>query len=411
MHDGVWVCDTTPRLLWMNSACEILNDIRREEVCGKLVDELLEAGNFDHDVTRRVLRERRAVAINQKVKSGRTLLVNGVPVFDEQGNIVYVVGNERDLTELNVLRHELSQSLQLSRRMQSELLALKKQDLQMREIVAESEAMERALDTAMRAAQFDSTILLTGPSGSGKSLSAFTGAHKDGKLGLIEAAEGGTLFLDEIDAFPSEIQVKLLTFLDTRHIIRVGDTRPRQVDVRLIAATNRDLEAAVAAGGFREDLWFRLNVVPVALPPLSERPEDIPPLVHRWLAHLEKRHSVHRGISPEALEVLCHYAYPGNVRELQNILENCFVLCQSEAIGIRDLPRAVRDALPHRGAAAKAPRLADALDHAERACLERACALHGRQADIAAELGVSQPSVARLLKKHGVKARNRKMHE
>jgi PAS domain S-box-containing protein len=449
MHDGVWVCDTTPRLLWMNSACEILNDIRREEVCGKLVDELLEAGNFDHDVTRRVLRERRAVAINQKVKSGRTLLVNGVPVFDEQGNIVYVVGNERDLTELNVLRHELSQSLQLSRRMQSELLALKKQDLQMREIVAESEAMERALDTAMRAAQFDSTILLTGPSGSGKSLiasfihgssrrreapflslncgaipqslleaelfgyvrGAFTGAHKDGKLGLIEAAEGGTLFLDEIDAFPSEIQVKLLTFLDTRHIIRVGDTRPRQVDVRLIAATNRDLEAAVAAGGFREDLWFRLNVVPVALPPLSERPEDIPPLVHRWLAHLEKRHSVHRGISPEALEVLCHYAYPGNVRELQNILENCFVLCQSEAIGIRDLPRAVRDALPHRGAAAKAPRLADALDHAERACLERACALHGRQADIAAELGVSQPSVARLLKKHGVKARNRKMHE
>ena len=152
----------------MNSACEILNDIKREEQCGKTVAELLEAGNFDHDVTTRVLRVQRPVAINQKVKSGRTLLVNGVPVFDEQDNIVYVVGNERDLTELNVLRDELNQSPQLSRRMQSELLALKKHDLRVREIVA----MERGLDTATRAAQFGSTVLLTVPSGSGKSLVA-----------------------------------------------------------------------------------------------------------------------------------------------------------------------------------------------------------------------------------------------
>jgi PAS domain S-box-containing protein len=440
MSDGVWVCDATPRLLWINSACEQLNDIRREEVCGKTVAELLGMGNFDHDVTRRVLREQHPVAINQKVKTGRTLLVNGVPVFDDDGEIAYVVGTERDLTELNVLRSELDRSHEISRRINSELLALKMKELKLTEIVAESEPMERVLDTALRVAAFDTTVLLTGPSGTGKSLiarvvhqssnrrerpflslncgaipaslleaelfgyadGAFTGAQRGGKPGLLEAAHGGTVFLDEIDAFQPDLQVKLLTVLDTQAFIRVGGTRVQHVDVRLIAATNRDLGALVEAGTFREDLWFRLNVVPIALPPLRERPADIPALADAMLKRLGERYGIARSLSPQAMDVLCRYEFPGNVRELQNILERSFVFSHAETIDFADLPAEVRAAFPRPGEA-PAESLEQALVQVEREWLARACRRHRRQVDVAAELGVSQPTVARLLKKHGLK--------
>ena len=439
MADGVWVCDTTPRLLWINSACERLNNISREDVCGRRVDELLEIGNFDKDVTSLVLREKRPVAINQKVRSGRTLLVNGVPVFDQSGEIAYVVGSERDLTDLNLLREEVDKNQALSERLNSELLALKLRDLKHNEIVANSDAMARVLDTALRVASFDATVLLTGPSGSGKSTiarllhegsrrrdkpflslncgavpsslieaelfgyagGAFTGASKGGKLGLLEAAHGGTLLLDEIDAFPMEAQVKLLTFLDTQSFIRVGDTKVRDVDVRLVAATNKDMQQAVADGLFREDLLFRLNVVPVELPPLAARRADIPPIVRIQLEQLAEKYRIERRIASDALDLLCHYDYPGNVRELQNILERSYVLCRSDEIAIGDLPREVREHFAD-GTTADAATLRQALAEVEKRWLARACRAHCRQADVAADLGVSQPTVARLLRKHGL---------
>jgi len=440
MADGVWVCDATPRLLWLNGACEKLNDIKREEVCGKTVRELLEQRNFDKDVTTRVLRERRPVAINQKVRSGRTLLVNGVPVFDDEDRIVYVVGSERDLTELNALRTALGEKEQLTSKLSSELRALKLKDAKLRDIVADSEAMEKALDRALRVADFDTTVLITGPSGAGKSMiariihdgsnrrkspflsvncgaipaslieaelfgyvpGAFTGASKHGKVGLLEAAQGGTLFLDEIDSFPIEVQVKLLTFLDTKGLIRVGDTRIREVDVRLVAATNRDLEALVRVGAFREDLWFRLNVVPVKIPALSERRIDIPPLIRMQLAKLCKRHGVERRISTTAVDLLCRHEYAGNVRELENIVERSFVLCQGPEIDAKDLPAEVRRGSEIDPVSAGDGNLKRSIAVVERQYLEDALENHGRQVDVARALGVSQPTVARLLKKHGL---------
>ena len=162
LADGLWICDATPRLLWINKACEELNDIKREEVCGRLVSELLESGNFDTDVSHRVIETGRPIAINQQVKSGRTLLVSGMPVRNAEGELIYIVGNERDLTELNGLREELDRRQALTQKISSELLALKLREINLHGIVAESDAMERVMETAIRVAEFDTTVLLTG---------------------------------------------------------------------------------------------------------------------------------------------------------------------------------------------------------------------------------------------------------
>jgi len=445
MSDGLWICDAEPRLLWVNRACEELNDIRAADVCGRKVAELLSIGNFDHDATTRVLQQRRAVAINQQVKSGRTLLVNAVPVYGPDGDIAYVVGTERDLTELNQLRDELDQSREITLKISSELLALKLRDAQLPDFVAESEELQRVLDAALKLAQFDSTVLLTGPSGTGKSMvakliheqsarghqpmlslncgalpeslleaelfgyagGAFTGARAGGKPGLVEAADGGTLFLDEIDALPLDVQVKLLTFLDTRSFIRVGDTRLRQIDVRVVAATNKDLEQRVAQGSFRNDLYFRLNVVPVELPPLKARRTDIQPLVRRHLERLNQRYDTCKSIDRDAMELLCRYDYPGNIRELQNLLERSFVLADSDVIGPDNLPQELLDGAGSSTPAGHGGNLADAVAAVEYEVLSRACARLSRQVDIARELGVSQATVARLLRKHGLRCRRR----
>ena len=338
-----------------------------------------------------------------------------------------------------MLREEIEQKQQLNNRINSELIALKMRDSKLKEFVAASEVMQRVLDTALRVSTFDTTVLLTGPSGSGKTLiakmihegsnrrdkpfmslncgaiplslveaelfgyvaGAFSGAQKGGKPGLIEVTDGGTLFLDEIDAFPLEVQVKLLTFLDSKGFIRIGDTKIRQVDVRLIVATNKDLEQLVGENRFREDLYFRLHVVPVQLPRLKGRSEDIVVLVQRLLEKMSEQYGIARGIKREALDLLCRYEFPGNVRELENILERSFVLCRESEISIEDLPQEIRDislSIP-RSIGSEAS-LKHVLEDVKRQYLVMACRKYATQSEIARQLGLSQPTVARLLKKH-----------
>lgn len=303
-------------------------------------------------------------------------------------------------------------------------------------LVAESEAMRQVLEFARRVAQVDSTVLLTGESGVGKEaiaklihgLSAralrpyiaincaavpealleselfghvrgsFTGATQD-RLGLFEAASGGTLLLDEIGDLPLGTQVKLLRVLQEREIRRVGENRVHQVDVRVLAATHRDLAAEAAAGRFRDDLYYRLRVIEMRIPPLRERREDILPLARAFVAEVARRtKSKVNGLTPRAADQLQRWGWPGNVRELQNVIERAVVLAQGTRADLEDLPDEVRTAIPARDAPGRESTLADIEREYILTVLQAA---GGNKARAASQLGIGTATLFRKLKQYG----------
>jgi NtrC-family two-component system response regulator AlgB len=298
-----------------------------------------------------------------------------------------------------------------------------------------SPVMQRAVATARQAAGADVTVLLTGESGTGKNVlaraihvwsprrsgpfvtiacttlaehlleselfghvkGAFTGAWKE-KPGRVEAARGGTLFLDEVGDLPLELQAKLLRFLEEHRFERVGASETLEVDARVVAATNRDLEAEVRTGRFREDLFFRLNVVGIALPPLRERGADLPALADHVLAGLAARHGRGTlGLAPEARRALAAYAWPGNVRELVNVLERAVVLSSSTTLRAEDLPD--RLLAPPAGAAGPA---GEALEDVERRHIESVLAESTTLEEAAARLGINVTTLWRKRKRYGI---------
>jgi transcriptional regulator with PAS, ATPase and Fis domain len=302
--------------------------------------------------------------------------------------------------------------------------------------------MRRVLALAERAAATDSTVLITGESGTGKERiarllhdhsrrskksfvgvncgalpetlleselfghkkGAFTGATAD-KQGLFEAASGGTLFLDEVGEMPLSMQVKLLRALQEHSVRPLGSTRDVPVDVRVVAATNRDLEAFVDAGGFRKDLFYRLRVIPLELPPLRERRDDVLPLARQFIAKTCKQNSCGPcALSSDVLDALHAYAWPGNVRELENAIERAVVLAEGQPkIELGDLPPEIRAPAAAKSAAAETESLT--LAEAERrhilATLER---FDGNRAATARVLGIGENTLWRKLKAYGVPA-------
>ncbi len=309
-------------------------------------------------------------------------------------------------------------------------------------IVAESGKMQEVLSVVHRVAASTTTVLLRGESGTGKELiaqaihyqsgrsakplvkvncaalpetlleselfghvkGAYTGAVSD-RPGRFEAANGGTIFLDEIGDVSSGVQAKLLRVLQEREFERVGSSRTLKVDVRVIAATNQDLEVAVREKRFREDLYFRLNVVPILIPPLRERREDIPPLLDHFLRKYaaENKRAI-RGLTHEARDALLKYEYPGNVRELENLIERAVVLCRSEVISLEDLPLGMQEAGEGPGAVPPAGSLPAELEAVERRMIEDALAQSGGVQTRAAELlGITERALRYKLKRLGLK--------
>jgi len=307
-------------------------------------------------------------------------------------------------------------------------------------IVAESGAMQEVLSLVYRVAGSTATVLIRGESGTGKELiaqaihyhsprakgpfikvncaalpetlleselfghvkGAFTGAIQD-KAGRFEAAHGGTIFLDEIGDISPAIQAKLLRVLQDREFERVGSNRTLRVDVRILAATNQDLEAAVRNRRFREDLYYRLNVVPIYIPPLRERRQDIPPLIDHFLRKFSKEnHKRIQGLTREARDALLKYDYPGNVRELENLIERAVVLCRGEVIGMGDLPLTFRAVEVEQEAPPSLPALLEGIER--RKILEALERSGWIQTKAAEELGISERALRYKMKKYGLSA-------
>lgn len=303
--------------------------------------------------------------------------------------------------------------------------------------------MLRALEQAVKVAGADSTVLILGESGVGKGLfadlihkysaraqkplvkvncgaipeslveaelfgyekGAFTGAQAKGKAGYFEAAGGGTLFLDEVAELPLSSQVKLLRFLEDHRITRVGATESREIDVRIFAATHRNLQEMVDQGAFRLDLFYRLHVIPLPVPPLRERRECLLPLLRHYVDLYADRLGTRRRLSRAATDVLMAYSWPGNVREMMNLCERLVVMSDAEVIDLADLPPglAPSDRVPlTAGAFDDETPLEEALLRTERALLLRARQRHGSQQAMAHALGVNQSTIARKLKRHGI---------
>ena len=443
--DGLWVCDHEGNVTNINKASARLNGIKAEEIIGRNITDLVTSGLFDRSVTLEVIETRRQVSIMQFVKrTNRYLLATGTPVFDDQGRLHIVVVNERDMTQLNVMREELEQTQMVTEKIRDELAELRLLESKDQAVIAESKEMRQVLSVALKLARLDaSNILILGESGTGKGLiarfihknssrgkkpfipincaalpeslleaelfgyerGAFTGAREQGKVGLFELAHEGTLFLDEIGDLPLTLQAKLLKYLDDHEIMRLGGVKPRHIDCTVIAATNQDIEGQVKNRQFREDLFYRLNAFTIFLPALRERPEDIFELIRYYMAQYSRTYRTGDKLMPETLERLQNYAFPGNVRELKNLIKRAVVMGESEMLDgflKHSLDAAHSSAKPttHPGPARR--RLADDVNAFEKEILQQAVRQCRTTRELAAALGISQPTAVRKMKKYGV---------
>lgn len=374
--DGLFITDGKGSILRYNKAFEQLTGISAHEYLGRSVEEIKSNGVISDPVTWDVLEQGKSITAMQESGTGKLILTTGNPIFDENGRIIRVVCNVRDMTELTLLKQELEKVQELSQHYASQLRSLKHQFTGDDKFVFTSPKMGDLVDMAMRVASVDATVLISGESGTGKELvaelihssstrsnkpfikincgaipenlleselfgyeeGAFTGAKKEGKPGYIELAAGGTLFLDEIGEVPYNLQAKLLRFLQSKEITRIGGEKAITVDVRIITATNRDLLCMVQKKQFRDDLFYRLNVIPVNIPPLRERSEDIPVLVAHFTQLFNRKYGLDKRISPDVVDIFMHYDWPGNVRELTNLIERIVVITEKNTITREDLP-------------------------------------------------------------------------
>ena len=434
--DAVFIDDKDGFCIWCNKSCEELYNISMDDVCGKHVDVLERTGIFSPSVTKRVLEEKREITIIHENRHGKKLLTTGMPIFDDDQQIMKIVTTSRDITQLT----GSNDTIDITPTPLINVNDLHDMDLDLGEtdIIAESVAMQNVMSLTKKLATVNSTVLITGESGVGKGLiarllheegnrsegpfitvncgaipenlieselfgyvpGAFTGSRAEGKRGLFEAAQHGTIFLDEISELPLNMQVNLLRVIQEREITPVGGVESIPIDVRIVSATNKSLRELVKQGKFREDLFYRLNVVPVIMPPLRDRPEDLLPLIHSNLMKCNERLNENKTISPDALALLFKYPWPGNIRELQNIIERLTITTNGSVITEDSLPLFLKQEAMINANTNVNLSLAEAMEKAEKSILEKALADYGSTRAMAKALQVSQPTIVRKLHKY-----------
>lgn len=443
--DGLFVCDGSGRILRVNPASQRINNASAEQLVGRdYLDVAKDGFVILPSAALEAIKRREVVSLLQENRYGLKLISTATPVFDDDGELIRVVVSERDITEVDHLQRELEEQQAIGDQFRHQVLELQLKHLDAQPIIARSPSMVKTLQLSIKLSEVDSTVLILGESGVGKGLvadlihknsrradnpiikincgaipetlieaelfgyakGAFTGAVGN-KPGHLELADGGTLLLDEVAELPLASQVKLLRFMEDGIVTRLGSTSSRKVDVRILAATNRKLEQQVEAGLFRTDLFYRLSVIPLNVPALRERKECLVPLIRSYIDHFAQRSNTSKRLTAAALDVLVHYSYPGNVRELMNICERMVVMSDTEVIDVSDLPQDVvagTDVESDLSAGHWPAEMSmeQILESVEKRVLTDVCKRHRKQKDIAAALGMSQPTVARKLQKYGL---------
>ena len=433
--DGIVVVDDQNRIIYYNTAYSELiglDDTKREMVT---TTSLLEDGRIDISISAEVMKQKKPVNMIQNYVSGKKCLVTGTPVFDEQGEAKFVLLNVRNYQEL----HRMNQKALAEYKKKKRLTLSPEKGL-----VFNSDSMQEIYSMALNVAKVDSPVLLFGESGVGKEIiadllhehhperskqnivkincaaipkdlleselfgyeeGAFTGAKRQGKKGVFELANNGTLFLDEIGDLTLDLQVKLLRVLNDQQFTRLGGIKTIRTNARIIAATNKDLMEMVENEEFRSDLYYRLSVIPIFIPPLRDRKDDIEPLIDYFIKEFNEKLGMSKDFSPDIMEQLTYYQWPGNVRELKNLIERLMVTISGGYITLDELPEEYKTGelkIRETILLEKNKSLQEILDAFEEQYLQEAFELYGSSYKVAEMLGISQTTAFRKAKKYNI---------
>ncbi|GIN19536.1 sigma-54 interaction domain-containing protein [Siminovitchia fordii] len=444
-NDNIVITDGQGKVLRSSPNCQSIYGMKNEELIGKTVDELERMNVFSPSVTKRVLQEKKEVQVMQHTLTGRSVMATALPVFDENGEMIRVISFSHDLTELRQIKEDYEELRAKMEYYQSEIQELRDKEQHTDGIVLKSKEMSNVWQLIQRVALSDATVVFLGESGVGKNVfaraiheksnrskeafievncgaipetlfesemfgyekGAFTGANREGKPGLIELANKGTLFLDEVGELPLNLQAKLLKVIQEKKMTRIGGTEPKRIDFRIIASTNRDLAEMVKEGTFREDLFYRLNVVPITIPPLRERKDDLLQLCEYFLGMFNDKYNTDKALHATTIHEILDYSWPGNVRELENLMERLVITTENRIIYPSALPfhkkeihsfdKQETEEMPE-----QAENLQEALQNVEIRWLKRAFRQYKTTYEMADYLGISQSSVVRKLQKYGI---------
>ena len=380
-YDGILISDGEGIVIKINESYSKITGVQPEQLIGKNVKEFLRLGYYDHSIVQMVLKEKRTITRPQRILlNQKEVLVSASPVFNKDNVLDMVICFTRDLTDLNNIRNELVENKKLVSKYKKELQESRNGlTSASKSFIARSRDMLKVLDILNRVKNIDSSLLILGESGVGKSMfvkylhsissrkdhpffvincgaipehlleselfgyekGAFTGANTGGKLGILELANKGIVFLDEITELSPALQVKLLTFLQDKQFMRVGGTKNIQVDVRIISATNKNISNLIERGLFREDLYYRINVIPITIPPLRDRRDEIISMIWHFCDTFNNKYQKKTFFSADAFDCLNTYHWPGNVRELENLVERLIIM-NDKIITAEDLPENIR---------------------------------------------------------------------
>lgn len=430
MYEGFLLSSIEGRIFYANQAVIRISGLEFDEIIGKTPNEMEEEGTILEQST--LVSPGYPITMIQKLRTGREVFITSVPVYNGQDEVICFIANYRDLSYLNFLyQHHIKSKSEKTK-------VMERKGLKTDNWIGNSRSTIELKEKVARVAKTNANILIMGESGVGKEVvarnlhkfsdrkdgpfipincgalpkelieaelfgyekGAFTGAVTE-KIGLIEAANNGTVLLDEIGEMPQGLQVRLLRVIQTKKITRVGGTKERSLDVRFIAATNRNLKELIKQGSFREDLYYRLNVIPIFIPPLRERREDILQLSQYFLKKTNDKYKMEKVFSPETLHILQEFNWPGNIRQLENIVERLVIMAEGDIITPTQLPEefAKGKLSPE---ALEIVTLEEAQKKTETRLIRRAVQKFGSIRKAAKPLGVSHSTLVRKIKRYNI---------